>query len=107
MKQQNIKTFRDDCKLVDRNCPEYGMCPVYGKLTLSLLFWEKAGCPCIRLIYYIYVQFNDRVSQQTTDTCSVHGTFILFGDYRPTPGSFTHMEISTRYIISHISMFCR
>ena len=33
-KQQNIKKFRYDCKLVDRNCPEYGMCPVYGELTL-------------------------------------------------------------------------
>ena len=34
-KQQNIKKFRSDCKLVDRNCPEYGMCPVYGELTLK------------------------------------------------------------------------
>ena len=33
-KQQNIKTFRYDCKLVDRNCPQYNMCPVYGKLTI-------------------------------------------------------------------------
>ena len=30
-----MKTFRYDCKLDDRNCPEYGMCPVYGELTLS------------------------------------------------------------------------
>ena len=36
-KQQNIKTFRYDWKLVDRNCPEYGMCPVYGELGLIIL----------------------------------------------------------------------
>ena len=35
-KQQNIKTFRYDWKLVDRNCPEYGMCLVYGELTLCI-----------------------------------------------------------------------
>ena len=39
-KQQNIKKFRYDCKLVDRNCPEYGMCPVYGELTLSVFNLE-------------------------------------------------------------------
>ena len=33
-KQQNIKSFRNDWKLVDRNFSEYGMCPVYGELTL-------------------------------------------------------------------------
>ena len=31
--RQNIKTFRYDWISVDRNCPEYGMCPVYGELT--------------------------------------------------------------------------
>ena len=33
-KRQNIKTFRYDWKMVDRNCHEYGMCLVYGELTL-------------------------------------------------------------------------
>ena len=32
--QQNIKTFKYDWKLIDRNCPKYGMCPVYGELIL-------------------------------------------------------------------------
>ena len=33
-KQQNIKTFKYDWKLVDRNFPENGTCPVYGELNL-------------------------------------------------------------------------
>ena len=31
---ETLNTFRYDWKLVDRNCLEYGICPVYGELTL-------------------------------------------------------------------------
>ena len=37
-KQQNIKAFRYHWKLVDRNCPEYGMCPVYSPYVVEFFF---------------------------------------------------------------------
>ena len=40
---KNIKTFRFEWKLVERNCPEYVMCPEYGELTLfnTIWFWNR------------------------------------------------------------------
>ena len=42
-KQQNIKTFRHDWKLVDQNCPEYGLCAVYVELSLDLLHLHRVS----------------------------------------------------------------
>ena len=49
-KRQNIKTFRYDWKFVVWNCPEYGICPVYGELVFSCK--EK----CTEM--YLFVQLS-------------------------------------------------
>ena len=53
-----MKTFRYDWKLVDRNCPEYGMCPVYGELTLYLICaYDHADLSCFPRILPTLILF--------------------------------------------------
>ena len=48
-KQQNIKTIKYAWKLVDRNCPEYGIYPVYGELTLHNIIFDACKKPKISI----------------------------------------------------------
>ena len=56
-KFKSFTVYKYGWKLVDRNCPEDGMCPLYGELTLSfflefLLFFCASNILCrIQVIF--------------------------------------------------------
>ena len=72
--------------MVDRNCPEYGICPVYGELTLRLYSQQfvsmKATCietrnnKIERILFFNLDQFDIHVKVDETDNNMINDKYV-------------------------------
>ena len=65
---------------------------------------EKAGCPCIWLIYYIYVKSTIRSDNKLLTRAMYMVLFCLFGVYRPTRYFHSYGDVYTLHNITYINV---